>query len=331
MKIETEFKDFFSDEPMTIKTTPPMNPEVEKLQNQVEDLNLKNADLYTTIEYARKDRDFATARCNAMEYASKNNDKSFNNAVKIIAELRTKEKKDQEAIGQAEHLARQCIRLTEENTNLKSDYAKMMESFKEIAEQFPQLAEDNNKYKEQVTRLVKENAELICPGSKGQGTPCGECISCKLKEKYAILEQVSLNFQTRNEEYKALEASVKGMRNSNVSLRAEAYDLIVKMQTKLDGFVHKDDEYKREIQKLTSERDSEAVRSRQEENFRKSAEDSLDECKVKITHLREMVFILKAGLDNVINLGSVWRGKEARETLVRYKNYFKSNNITWEI
>ena len=36
MKIETEFKDFFSDEPMTIKTTPPMNPEVEKLQNQVE-------------------------------------------------------------------------------------------------------------------------------------------------------------------------------------------------------------------------------------------------------------------------------------------------------
>lgn len=139
-------------------------------------------------------------------------------AMKVTTDLREKAKKSDEYKAQAEHLARQAVRLNEELSQVRTDYVNMMESFKEIKAEFPQLRDDNEKYRAQVTRLLQQQADYDCQKiGAGGAKDCGQCLACQLRQAQAILTQTAENVKKANGERDAVQRRLDSVLDSHGS------------------------------------------------------------------------------------------------------------------
>jgi DNA repair exonuclease SbcCD ATPase subunit len=90
---------------------------------------------------------------------------------------------------EAEHLAKQAIRLTEENTSLIQKNVELKAVNDQLNDQTPRLIEENNKFREQTTRLIEEKRNL---SDQLNGY---ECLGCRTGELlYPWVEKLSKKF-----------------------------------------------------------------------------------------------------------------------------------------
>lgn len=140
------------------------------------------------------------------------------NATKQELETKTKE---------AEHLAKQAIRTTEENNNLRIGVSELTE---EVA-----------KFKEQTTRLIEEKRKLTdelygmeCIGCKTgeMGAYCGGCLGCLLRQaEHAMhLTENELN-KVKSDTKTQLELYRKMTEHQSIAIQV-AYPLVVKAAKK---------------------------------------------------------------------------------------------------
>jgi DNA repair exonuclease SbcCD ATPase subunit len=105
-----------------------------------------------------------------------------------------KSKKDAELkskTSEAEHLAKQALRLNEENSKLRADSVELTSRSNQLNTQTPLLMEENQKFREQTARLIEEKRKLEdqvnqyeCYGCRsGQtGEYCGGCLGCLMRQ-----------------------------------------------------------------------------------------------------------------------------------------------------
>lgn len=115
---------------------------------------------------------------------------------RLIKELKTKMAKEEDEHkrilearkNEVDHLARQCVRVNEENSTLKTD---------------------NCKFKEQTTRLIEENRKLNdkvnnleCQGCRTgeHGTYCGGCLGCLTRQAEYAMHETDKALTRRDEE-----------------------------------------------------------------------------------------------------------------------------------
>ena len=92
---------------------------------------------------------------------------------------------------EAEHLAKQALRLNEENSKLRADSVELTSHSNQLNTQTPLLMEENRKFREQTARLIEEKRKLDeqvrsyeCWGCRsGQtGEYCGGCLGCLMRQ-----------------------------------------------------------------------------------------------------------------------------------------------------
>ena len=101
---------------------------------------------------------------------------------------------------QADHLAKQTVRLNNENAALKEKADKfdlMLNEFASIKKEFNTLTTETSQFKEQNNRLLEENRklhdkaqDLDCNATE-HGSLCGGCLSCQLMQAEHALELVN--------------------------------------------------------------------------------------------------------------------------------------------
>lgn len=112
-----------------------------------------------------------------------------------------------------EHFARKLVQMCDENTKLVTEIQTLKQREKDALEILAKREEPSDevrKYQEQVTRLLKERVDFDCQltGTGEQGSFCGGCLACQLKQARQILEQTSKNLEARNVELAQTKAVV---------------------------------------------------------------------------------------------------------------------------
>lgn len=121
----------------------------------------------------------------------------------LIKELKTKMAKmesEQRAVLEArknevDHLAKQCVRLNEENGQLKTDNCKFQE-------QTNRLIEENRKLTDERDHHLQENRNLECWGCKSgeQGSYCGGCLGCLARQAEHAMSEMDKSLVKKTEE-----------------------------------------------------------------------------------------------------------------------------------
>jgi hypothetical protein len=124
--------------------------------------------------------------------------------LKRDAELKSKET-------EAEHLAKQAIRLNEENSKLLKENTENVSRNNILNNQTPLLMEENRKYREQTTRLIDEKRKLTeqlsnldCQAAAPGSFTCGGCLNCQLRQSEHGTNKIieSLRFEKSITSYK---------------------------------------------------------------------------------------------------------------------------------
>jgi hypothetical protein len=119
------------------------------------------------------------------------------------------------AKSEAEHLAKQAIRLNGENSELIKKNSELKTINDQLNDQTPRLIEENEKFREQTTRLVEEKRILTdqlngleCLGCRTgeHGAHCGGCLGC-------LLRQTEYALELSNNELKTVKADLTAFRN----------------------------------------------------------------------------------------------------------------------
>jgi len=120
-----------------------------------------------------------------------------------------------------EHLARKLVELCNENNKLRAEIVNLKEQEKQACEimtakvnELPEV----KKYQEQVTRLLQERVSLDCQLSYAggeQGTFCGGCLSCQLKQAQAIITQTADNLKKKNQDVDACGKTISDISKSH--------------------------------------------------------------------------------------------------------------------
>lgn len=103
-----------------------------------------------------------------------------------------------------EHLAKKLLETYEENSRLKEDLRNT-----KPADESEQLIQ----YKTQVTRLIEEKASYDCNADATGKTPCGQCLTCRMKQREAIFSQTVENFQKFKEEFEYYKTNRNALTN----------------------------------------------------------------------------------------------------------------------
>jgi len=131
---------------------------------------------------------------------------------KLESDLKTK-------TGEAEHLAKQAIRLNEENSKLLQETAAATSRSNQLNTQTPLLVEENRKFREQTARLIEEKRKLQeqvnrfeCEGCRTgeMGAYCGGCAGC-------LMRQAEYNMNETNKELRT-ERSISSYKDSIIEL-----------------------------------------------------------------------------------------------------------------
>jgi hypothetical protein len=271
---------------------------IEALGTLNANLNLRNAELQAKLEQEQQyrlkqsDNSFklnqAEARIVKLEkdiLLEMGNRDHFRSLVaqqdKLIKELREKMAKtadEHRAILEArknevDHLARQTIRLNEENGVLKTDNCHLQEINAQLNKQTPTLMEDNRKYMEQTTRLIEENRKLreematyACEGSRTGRVDslCGGCISCLSSKADGLIDAVQKSLDKRTAEltheqkvgmlrWQVIEALVEGMKKFKAwpcLWWNDKAKIIAEIQGKVDDFQRQINKERKEFYKL---------------------------------------------------------------------------------
>lgn len=131
---------------------------------------------------------------------------------------------------EAEHLAKQTLRLNEENSKLRTDNVELTSRSNQLNTQTPLLMEENQKFREQTARLIEEKRKLDeqvksyeCWGCRSgeHGAYCGGCLGC-------LMRQAEHNM---NETDKALriERSIVSYKDSIIATLSKGLDTLKAM------------------------------------------------------------------------------------------------------
>ena len=179
-------------------------------------LTLRNEELnnrYTSNMVSMNERNFAVARCTSLESDVKRleadlkteisnrdhfralvaqQDAFIKEAKRQIEEFKAKKEAELKSkTSEAEHLAKQALRLNEENSKLRTDNVELTSRSNQLNTQTPLLMEENQKFREQTARLVEEKRKLEdrvnqyeCWGCRSgeQGSYCGGCLGCLMRQ-----------------------------------------------------------------------------------------------------------------------------------------------------
>ena len=186
--------------PMTVPVFDAQKQTEENYQDQIENLNLKLLDQEDATRIAKEladqwerrneelrdrmeiNRNAAVVRCTSMESDVRNLQTNLKTEVgnrdhfrflvsqqdAFIKESKLqieeyKIKRDAELkskTSESEHLAKQAIRLNEENSKLRKENTELTSKSNQLNTQTPLLMEENQKYREQTARIVEEKRKL---------------------------------------------------------------------------------------------------------------------------------------------------------------------------
>jgi hypothetical protein len=211
-----------------MKTTPvlyvqgiPPDSEKTDLQEKIENMHfelLEREDvinlLKTTAERLKRDLKTEVGNRDHFRQLIAQQDAFIEEAKRQIEEYKIKQEAELKAkTTEAEHLAKQAIRLNEENSKLLTEHADIMSHNNQLDGQMPLLMDENNKFREQTTRLIEENRKLqdklnnlTCEGFRSgrADSYCGECLEChSMQAEHALGEAASaLRFERSIASYK---------------------------------------------------------------------------------------------------------------------------------
>jgi len=128
------------------------------------------------------------------------------------------------------HLAKQALRLNEENSQYRTDNVELLSKNNQLNTQTPLLMEENRKFREQTARLIEEKRKLQeqvnqfeCEGCRTgeMGAYCGGCVGC-------LMRQAEHNM---NENDKALrvECNVSSYKDSIIETLTKTLDVLKAM------------------------------------------------------------------------------------------------------
>jgi len=130
-----------------------------------------------------------------------------------------------------EHLARQLIKLVEENRSLQNDLLTQKQQERDaltiLSNKEP--SQETKAYQAQVTRLLEERVKYDCQITKTGSTPCGGCLYCQLQQMNGILERTAENVRRANEErdYALAQANSKDQKCVQLNKSHEANNNLV--------------------------------------------------------------------------------------------------------
>jgi septation ring formation regulator EzrA len=164
--------------------------------NCIRDLEFRIDSLNACLTKEKTNASIAEQKCEVAERNTRATNQQFCQldykyrlAEKEIEKLRAAKVSD-------EHMARQLLRLVEENKTLKEELNRI-KCMSIIAANEP--AEEIAKFKEQTTRLIAENATYACPASKDNTlVACGKCLTCTVKALRAKNEKQESDLEYLN-------------------------------------------------------------------------------------------------------------------------------------
>jgi chromosome segregation ATPase len=193
---------------------------LESLDKMNASLNLRNAELSTYLEqeqqYRLKQSDNsyqlnqAEARIIklekdlATEIGNRNVFRQFvaeqDKFIKGLKESAFKAEAEHKRILEArknevDHLAHQCVRIDEENSQLRTDNCK-------FKEQTTRLIEENRKLEDEKKHYLEQNQSYECWGCKTgeQGAYCGGCLGCISRQTEHSMHELDKTLKERNAE-----------------------------------------------------------------------------------------------------------------------------------
>lgn len=235
------------------------SPQVEKLEQTIDDVTTENWDLKDKI--ARQEMENISLReqlkgcqelqqrmqssgneelrrawdkVNAAEKEQERLQNNYEHAQQTIRQLNANmelAKKEVEKFSKAhiaeEHFARKLVEMCNENNRLRADICTLKEQEKAACEIMNAKLETIPEYKAyqvQVTRLLDQMRTYDCQKAMvtvgDEEIPeCGTCITCQLKQTKKILEQTADNLAKRNLEYNELCRRVKDIEESHENNR----------------------------------------------------------------------------------------------------------------